>query len=224
MSVLTETPEPMSRRERERLQRRREILDAARAVFAEKGYSNATLDEVAQRAEYAKGTIYNYFASKDDLLLAIFDDLYDDLNAIIEARFSPSSMEGRSLEEVFHGFVRAYMEHFFQHRELFLILVKEAYRMVFSDDREKACYFQQQRERMVSAMVPTLEHAIARGEMKPLPAVAVANMLLGNVNGMQMHIALEGLEEVPCDPVLHTSDAAAAFLTTMLCDGLLDRS
>ncbi|MEL6613746.1 MAG: helix-turn-helix domain-containing protein, partial [Bacteroidota bacterium] len=50
----------LSRRERERLARRAAMLDAATALFAEKGYASATLDEVAERAEFGKGTLYNY--------------------------------------------------------------------------------------------------------------------------------------------------------------------
>ncbi|GIV59650.1 MAG: hypothetical protein KatS3mg043_0739 [Rhodothermaceae bacterium] len=56
---VSETALP--RRERERLMRRRAMLEAARAVFAEKGYLQATVDEIAQRAEFGKGTLYNYF-------------------------------------------------------------------------------------------------------------------------------------------------------------------
>jgi AcrR family transcriptional regulator len=60
----------LSRKERERLMRRQAMLEAARAVFAEKGYANATLEEIAQRAEFGKGTLYNYFpGGKDELFL-----------------------------------------------------------------------------------------------------------------------------------------------------------
>ncbi|MCP4230439.1 MAG: TetR family transcriptional regulator, partial [bacterium] len=46
----------LSRRERERLARRNDILAAARKVVAAKGYDRATLDEIAHEAEFAKGT------------------------------------------------------------------------------------------------------------------------------------------------------------------------
>jgi len=48
---------------RGRLLRRREIPDAARAVFAQKGCNAATLDDVAERAELGKGTFYNCFST-----------------------------------------------------------------------------------------------------------------------------------------------------------------
>ena len=47
--------------------RRNQILDAAAAVFAEKGFHRATTKEIAKTAGVSEGTIYNYFASKADL-------------------------------------------------------------------------------------------------------------------------------------------------------------
>ncbi len=63
----------LSRREREKLNRRNEILEAARKVFAEKGYETATVDDVANAAELSKGTIYLYFKSKSDLFLSTME-------------------------------------------------------------------------------------------------------------------------------------------------------
>ena len=55
-----------------------------------------------------------------------------------------------------------------------MILVKEAYRMVFDDDPGKASFFQMQSERMVRALTPALEAAMQSGVLKPLPPHAVA--------------------------------------------------
>ncbi|MGB9595247.1 MAG: TetR/AcrR family transcriptional regulator, partial [Candidatus Poribacteria bacterium] len=63
----------LSRREREKLNRRNEILQAARKVFASKDYSSATIDDIAAEAELSKGTIYLYFNSKADLFLSTFE-------------------------------------------------------------------------------------------------------------------------------------------------------
>lgn len=51
--------------------RRKQILDAATQVFAEKGFDRATITDVARVAGVAEGTIYNYFKNKDDLLIDI---------------------------------------------------------------------------------------------------------------------------------------------------------
>lgn len=53
--------------------RRKAILDAASHVFAEKGYAAARMIEVAQAASVGKGTIYEYFRSKEELFFAVFE-------------------------------------------------------------------------------------------------------------------------------------------------------
>jgi AcrR family transcriptional regulator len=57
--------------------RRAQILDAATRVFASKGFNRATIRDVARDAGIADGTIYNYFANKDDLLIGLLDRLND---------------------------------------------------------------------------------------------------------------------------------------------------
>ena len=59
------------RRDREKVERSTEILDAAESVIFEKGFENATMEEVASKAELSKGTLYLYFKSKEEIYLAI---------------------------------------------------------------------------------------------------------------------------------------------------------
>ncbi|WP_458097981.1 TetR/AcrR family transcriptional regulator [Roseomonas sp. WA12] len=59
------------KRQRRKDARPGEIIDAAMDVFAEKGFAAAKLDEVASRAGVAKGTLYRYFETKDDLFRAV---------------------------------------------------------------------------------------------------------------------------------------------------------
>src|SRR5436309_12914212 len=61
--------------------KRERILDAAVRVFAEKGFYNAKVSDVARLAGVADGTIYLYFKSKDDLLISLFEDRMERINA-----------------------------------------------------------------------------------------------------------------------------------------------
>lgn len=76
------------RREQDRARRRNEILLSARAVFAQQGFRRATVDEIAQRAEVAKGTIYLYFENKEavlaELVLLALAELRSQLAAAVE--------------------------------------------------------------------------------------------------------------------------------------------
>lgn len=78
------------RREQDRARRKNDLLLAARAVFAQDGFHRATVDQIAQRAEVAKGTIYLYFENKEailaDLVLQALAELYDQLKEASQAR------------------------------------------------------------------------------------------------------------------------------------------
>ena len=63
----------------------RRIMDAAIEVFAERGFFNATVAQVARQAGVADGTIYLYFKSKDDLLIQVFEDIMAMINRRLEA-------------------------------------------------------------------------------------------------------------------------------------------
>ena len=59
------------RRERERLQTRDKILDAARELFINEGYEGVSMRKVAQKIEYSPTAIYGHFADKEDLFLQL---------------------------------------------------------------------------------------------------------------------------------------------------------
>ncbi|WP_029215105.1 TetR/AcrR family transcriptional regulator [Kallotenue papyrolyticum] len=73
--AINESAAPRSLRERQRQEREQLILDAAAQVFADKGYHQATIEEIAARVGIAKGTVYLHFPTKDDLLLALLERL-----------------------------------------------------------------------------------------------------------------------------------------------------
>ena len=68
-----------NRRERRIAARQSQILDAAERVFAARGYHGATTREIAAAADLSEGTLYNYFANKRDLFLALLHSRTDEL-------------------------------------------------------------------------------------------------------------------------------------------------
>jgi TetR/AcrR family fatty acid metabolism transcriptional regulator len=65
--------------------KRERILDAAVRVFAAEGFYNAKVSQIAEAAGVADGTIYLYFKSKDDLLISLFEDRMERINARLHA-------------------------------------------------------------------------------------------------------------------------------------------
>jgi AcrR family transcriptional regulator len=98
------------RREREKLERRNSILDAAEKVFFTRGVQQATMDDIAEVAEVSKGTLYLYFESKEDIYLGI------NLRAlkILKGMFEAVLATGAPGIDKVHAIGRAYLE--FSHK------------------------------------------------------------------------------------------------------------
>lgn len=67
-----------------REERRLQILDAALHVFAEDSYHGSSIAAVAKRAKVSKGLIYNYFKSKEEILLKLISDLFDEAMELMD--------------------------------------------------------------------------------------------------------------------------------------------
>jgi AcrR family transcriptional regulator len=65
--------------------RRREILDAAYKVFADKGYHNAGMADIARELGVGHGTIYRYFSSKLDLATTVLQELIEKISGVVTA-------------------------------------------------------------------------------------------------------------------------------------------
>lgn len=74
-----------TRRDRRKKRNRQALIDAGYRVIAEKGIDAATMVEIADRADVGAGTAYNYFASKDDLAIAVLEQVMDRLAQRIES-------------------------------------------------------------------------------------------------------------------------------------------
>lgn len=100
---LWQTPVMAERWTRERrLEHTRSVLlDAAEEVFAEKGFTPATLDDIARTAGYTKGAIYKHFATKEDLFLAVSDRYWRRyFDNFAEVMASASRVGAHELDEI----------------------------------------------------------------------------------------------------------------------------
>jgi AcrR family transcriptional regulator len=93
------TPRPVDRSEK-----RARILDAASRVFVERGYRSANVDEIAERAGIGKGTVYLYFRSKDEILLAVFEEfttrMLQQLEGWVGSSSSPAAERLRAISDI----------------------------------------------------------------------------------------------------------------------------
>jgi AcrR family transcriptional regulator len=79
-------------------QRRQQLLDVARALFAEKGYDGASIEEIAHRASVSKPVVYEHFGGKEGIYAVVVDREMDELLTSITASLS-EGMDPRMLLE-----------------------------------------------------------------------------------------------------------------------------
>jgi AcrR family transcriptional regulator len=106
-----------SRKKRERELRRTSILEAARALFAEKDYQSTTMEEIAERAELSKGTLYLYFESKDDLYISIILEDFE----VVESALIEIEASGSDLLEKGRSMFFAFVDHCLNNHDYFRI-------------------------------------------------------------------------------------------------------
>ena len=103
------------RKEREKEQRRNDIIDAAEHVFFEKGFDFAKMDDVAEKAELSKGTLYLYFKNREDLHYAIILRGLGLLYKIVKQGYNRQQNGAENLLEMGIAYVRftnKYPEYF----------------------------------------------------------------------------------------------------------------
>ena len=107
--------------------RRQQLLTAATAVFATRGYRAAGISDIVSAAGVARGTFYLYFESKAQIFLAIADDFYDRLELAIEQGGTlPATSGGADGRSLLQASFRRWFEFFHRHRLAATVMLKEA--------------------------------------------------------------------------------------------------
>jgi AcrR family transcriptional regulator len=129
-----------SRRERKKIAVRSQILSTAIELFSRRGLDDVTIDEIAAAADVGKGTVYNYFATKEDIVVAFMADLEARMAPTI-ARFRPGERPVHRalagyillhfrLKEPYHAFVRVFLAQMFMDTARFLPYMVEMQRYI----------------------------------------------------------------------------------------------
>jgi len=161
-------------REERKAQSRRRILESAREVFFRDGFMAANLDEIADRAGVAKGTLYRYFDSKADLYVAV---LADNGKVFTERMREAADTSGTAMERL-HALGRFYLAHWINHQEYFQIFWAVDNQSVIGQLPESVV---DEVSRLWEASLSILEEVLTRGvddrELADCDTWAAANIL-----------------------------------------------
>ncbi|MCD6451919.1 MAG: TetR/AcrR family transcriptional regulator [Acidobacteria bacterium] len=160
--------------------RRREILRAAREVFAESGFEDTTMDKIAERAGISKGTLYLYFKSKGDLLIQaiaeIINTVYEMAERVLKADVSP-------LEKV-KLWISETMNYFEQNRPFFRVLQNISGK-VHIESMEGEIKKLMRRPIEVYALVgKILEDGVKEGKLVDVPPTRLGTVLTKIIEGV----------------------------------------
>jgi TetR/AcrR family fatty acid metabolism transcriptional regulator len=189
--------------------RRTQILDAATTVFAEKGFHRATIKDIARVANIADGTIYTYFASKTDVLLAILNRL----NETTEREQQFAQGNAQDLRSFFLAYVRQRMSLLWPNAEVFRAVLPEM--LVNSELRD--LYYQQVLAPTITVGEQFFQAQSEQGEARkidiPLTVRAIASIFLG-----LLMLQLLGDQEIA-----QRWEELPEVLTTLIFDGLYQK-
>ena len=158
-------------------QKHESILDAARAVFSREGYAASSVEDVATEAGIAKGTVYIYFKSKEELYFAA---LLRDLRAFgEEARAQMDCAAG--LREKIEAFFRVRLEYCKAHRDFLRIYLTEGSSMCVSPIGNELRRLQRDNMRHLASVI---ERAVRKREIRAVSAPALAAKLFDMARGL----------------------------------------
>jgi TetR/AcrR family fatty acid metabolism transcriptional regulator len=197
---------PASRRERLKQEREERILEAAAAVFADKGFHQATIRDIAEHADVADGTIYNYFDNKFDLLVGI-------MARISELERLPAELVEALNHDVRDFFVQAFddrLGRIEQGQEMLQAVLPEVF--VNPDLREQ--FYQQYVLRISTLLEQYLQAQVELGLLRPVNVPLTVRLVQG------MFVGLLVLRIFGDEPLQSGWEEVPEALATMVLDGL----
>ena len=160
------------------------ILGAAEQVFANKGYHESLVDEIAEEVSLSKGGIYFHFPSKEDLFFSVLDRLADRLVSKAEEatalETSPLAKAEAALMEV--------LLRLGKRRRLARILMVQGYSMGNAFEAKRVEIF----GRFAEVIKANLDEAVKAGEIRDVDTAVAAHVWLGAINEIVIRWLYEG--------------------------------
>jgi AcrR family transcriptional regulator len=187
MAVSTSPKRPaLNSRARQKAATRAKLLKAGRTVFVRDGYQRASLDRVASEAGFTKGAVYGNFATKADLLLAI----YEERSTARAQAIAEAAADAADLEQLRRRMVADWRDVIERERAWSLLLIEfwvHAAREPELRDRLRQAHL-----RIRSSITDALTGVTQRaGADLPMPAAELATTVMALGNGLNLEAFLD---------------------------------
>jgi AcrR family transcriptional regulator len=156
-------------------ERRRQLLDTAIRVFAETGFHETTMAQIAEGAGVTKPVLYQHFASKRDLYLAVLDDVGDRLRSSVLVAAATQQTPRAQVEAGFGAFVR------------FVVDDRWGFRLLFSGTNRQDPEFAEVSRRVEQTLADGVAELIVVEGMAEEHRQVLAHGIVGLAEGMARH-------------------------------------
>jgi AcrR family transcriptional regulator len=164
-------------------QRRNNLLQAAWRCASRKGFRELTVDEICEEAGVSKGTFYGYFASKQDLLVALLEQDAAEREVVLEALGAASDGVDR-----LQGFARVMLQ---RGEDPARVQIQADLWATVATDAPVHEAFRQSIRRRREIVRDWIDASIDAGELVDVPPIALASILLALGDGLLLHAALD---------------------------------
>ena len=165
-------------------EKKRQILTAAIKVFACKGFHYAKIEEIASDAGVGKGTVYEYFKSKQDL----FQEMIKYINSLYLEKILTKLEEKDTFKEKVQCLLATQLKFALEHKEMAQILMTDM--PPLDDDFKK--WFLECRKRQIQFIQDNVMYGIERGEIGGYDSYLIAGAIAGAINYFGDSIMLNG--------------------------------
>jgi AcrR family transcriptional regulator len=166
---------------------RQRLLDAARAVFDERGYGETRVSDITTATGTAQGNFYRHFTNKNEILLAVLADPLDELLEMANPPFVPGAAP--SLDELI-AWNTDYFTVYRRHAAIYKVMREAA---AAGDEASFAALWKGQRQRFVDRVHDWLEALYSHGQLRNPPAdrtLMAESLLSMRENLSYVHVAL----------------------------------
>ena len=194
------------------------IIDKAKSIFEEKGYSNTTIEEIASAAKISKPTLYNYFSGKDDVFRAVVDLGNTELNNVLE----PILNSDRPFPESLRSLARALLAHVREHKGIMRIVLYESRMFLEALDNEDhggLARLMEEKNRREKVLRDFIQRGVEEGYVRPDIPPELLGIFFNGILGEYILAHLMG-EEMESD---YSLDFLADRILEVLTNGMLKK-
>lgn len=164
--------------------RRHEIYHKVVNVFLKKGFQETPMREIAEAAGLGKSTLYDYFKTKDEILIYFFEDQLNDMTE--EAQ--KIALQNLSADKRLRQVMEKHIEYLLANKKLFLKLSQESQRLKPESQKK----IQEKRHAYQDLIRALIEEGIREGVFRKINALLLARLLISAISSVVFDSRSEG--------------------------------